>query len=61
MVSMTMRVDYGNTYRLNHLSFFLMNYGRNVQLFTLPKIISVKTSYHLKVKAYDFLLLATFL
>ena len=43
VVLMTMRVDYGNTLRLNRLlPFFLMTYGRNVQLFTLPKTIFVK-------------------
>ena len=61
MVLMTMHVDYGNTYRLNSLlPFFLMTYGLNVQLFTLPKTIFVKKSYILKVKSFDFLLLATF-
>ena len=59
VVLMTMHVDYGNTYRLNRLlPFFLM---------TLCSIIYVtenyfrKKSYHLKVKSFDFLLLATFL
>ena len=62
VVLMTMHVDYGNTYRLNRLlPFFLMTYGLNVQLFTLPKTIFVKKSYRLKVKSFDFLLLATFL
>ena len=42
VVLMTMHVDYGNTYRLNRLPFFLMTYGLNVQLFTLPKTIFVK-------------------
>ena len=43
VVLMTMHVVYGNTYRLNRLlSFFLMAYGLNVQLFTLPKTIFVK-------------------
>ena len=61
VVLMTMHVDYGNTYRLNRLlPFFLMTYGLNVQLFTLPKTIFVKKSYYLKVKSFDFLLLATF-
>ena len=60
-ILMAMHVDYGNTYRLNYLlSFFLMTYGHNVQLFTLPKTIFIKISYHLKVKSFDFLLLATF-
>ena len=61
MVLMTMHVDYGNTYSLNRLLlFFLMTYGLNVQLFTLLKTVFVKKLYHLKVKSFDFLLLATF-
>ena len=43
VVLMTMHVDYGNTFRLNRLlPFFLMTYGLNVRLFTLPKTIFVK-------------------
>ena len=45
VVLMNMHVDYGNTYRLTGnrlLPFFLMTYGLNVQLFTLPKTIFVK-------------------
>ena len=43
VVLMTMHVDYGNAYRLNGLlPVFLMTYGLNVQLCTLPKTISVK-------------------
>ena len=37
------------------------DYGRNVELFTLPKTIFVKELYHLKVKSFDFPFLATFL
>ena len=62
VVLLTMHIDYGNTCRLKRfLPFFLMTYRLNVQLFTLPKTIFVKKSYHLKVKLFDFLLLATFL
>ena len=62
VVLMTMHVDNGNTYRLNRLLPFFSD-----DLWTLCSIIYVtenyfcKKSYHLKVKSFDFLLLATFL
>ena len=53
MIPMIMRVDFGNSYRLNQmLSFFLMALWAYDQLYTLPVNILVKNrSYHFKVKS----------
>ena len=56
---MTMCVAYGSTYRLNHLLSFFSN---DVMLNDLryQKLFCVKKLYQLKVKSFDFPLLATF-